>query len=284
MAFYKSVNGKITIDSMNSLIEPLSGHLVNENDDLISLFKTLDQVILSTILPTTDTQKRSAQGSLNKIHGDWYEWILATAAWNYRINNKSKYLALLLPNKSRFNVSSLYCPKLFNYLDDLKQKISKESGVNLITSNPDFVLIDPTGMNLDPKYSNLLTDYSRSNIIMLDEAYKDFISKCDLNNIVGYLAVKTSFRPDRILQIPHEGSLMKAMYIHLQTRDWVINPKGLKYYAASMKIGPAHHTALNTVATHSITTVLSKPEKAVDQAFELIDINSAELAFKKILN
>lgn len=284
MTFYKSINGKITIDSINSLIEPLSGNIVDSGENLKDLFETLDRTIIDTIKPVSDKQKKSIQGSLNKLHGDWYEWILATCAWNHRIKNNSKYIALLLPNKSRFDVTTLYTPKLFNYLKDLKEKIAKESGVNLITSNPDFVIIDTSGIELDKKYNTPLSEYSRDSITMLESAHKDFVSHCDLNSIVGYLAVKTSFRPDRILQIPHEGSLMKAMYIHLQTRDWVINPKGLKYYAASMQMGEAHRKALNTVATHSITTVLSKPEKAVDQAFELINIKDAESTFEDILN
>ena len=269
---------------MNSIIEPLSGNLVHDSDDLKVLFETLDTTIINTIKPNSDKQKKSVQGSLNKLHGDWYEWILATCAWNHRISKKSKYLALLLPDKSRLDVTSLYEPKLFSYLNDLKDKISKESGVNLITSNPDFVIIDPANIKLPDYFNQPITEYSKENFSMLEAAYKHFINKCDLNSIVGYLAVKTSFRPDRILQIPHEGSLMKAMYIHLQTRDWVINPKGLKYYAAAMKMGAANRSALNTVATHSITTVLSKPEKAVDHAFELINILDAQAAFDEILN
>jgi len=53
---------------------------------------------------------------------------------------------------------------------------------------------------------------------------------------------------------------MKAIYTHLQTREWIINLKGLKYYAFSTKISDKN--ALKTVATHSITTVSSLPQAA----------------------
>ncbi|WP_373695840.1 Cfr10I/Bse634I family restriction endonuclease [Brunnivagina elsteri] len=38
------------------------------------------------------------------------------------------------------------------------------------------------------------------------------MGKCNLKDIIGYASIKTSLRPDRRLQIPHEGSLMKAIY------------------------------------------------------------------------
>lgn len=67
----------------------------------------------------------------------------------------------------------------------------------------------------------------------IDNIYRDFIGYAELDDIAGYLSVKTSLRPDRRLQLAHEGSLMKAIYTHLQTRTWTINPKGVKYYGAA---------------------------------------------------
>jgi hypothetical protein len=81
------------------------------------------------------------------------------------------------------------------------------------------------------------------------------------------MSVKTSFRPDRRLQIPHEGSLMKALYAHLVTREWELTPRGLKYYAVACSVGEPDRRALKTVATHSITTVTNLPQAAVDEVF-----------------
>ena len=77
---------------------------------------------------------------------------------------------------------------------------------------------------------------------------------------------------------------MKATYIHLQTREWVINPRGLKYYAASTEVGDADRNALKTVATHSITNVQSLPQTAVDEVFVINSLIQANQAFDKILS
>jgi len=112
--------------------------------------------------------------------------------------------------------------------------------------------------------------------------HRSFVGLCTFDSIVGFVAAKSSFRPDRRLQIPHEGSLIKAIYVHLQTRQWVVNPRGIKYYAIGGKIGQSDIQALKTVATHSIVTVSSKPQAAVDQVFEVNTREIAETTFAKI--
>ncbi|WP_276607000.1 Cfr10I/Bse634I family restriction endonuclease [Vibrio breoganii] len=38
--------------------------------------------------------------------------------------------------------------------------------------------------------------------------------------MVGCFSIKTSLRPDCHLQTAHEGSLTRAVYVHLQIRSW----------------------------------------------------------------
>lgn len=121
-------------------------------------------------------------------------------------------------------------------------------------------------------------------ILTIQTAYRNFEHTCDFDDIIGYVSVKTSFRPDRRLQIPHEGSLMKAIYTHLQTREWIIKPKGLLYFAIATKVGTPDRVALKTVATHSITTVHSIPQAAVDEVFEVNSLLQAQIVFDQILN
>jgi hypothetical protein len=144
-------------------------------------------------------------------------------------------------------------------------------------------VINLNGIELDDSLNTPIAEFTEDTINKLQETYRYFIGKCLFNNIVAYLSVKASFRPDRRLQIPHEGSLMKATYIHLQTREWVINPRGLKYYAAASKVGRADRNALKTVATHSITNVQSLPQAAVDEVFEINTVEQAHAAFSEIL-
>lgn len=77
---------------------------------------------------------------------------------------------------------------------------------------------------------------------------------------------------------------MKAIYTHLQTREWIINPKGVKYFAIATKVGNPDRAALKTVATHSITTVHSVPQAAVDEVFQVNSLQQAQEAFSQILS
>jgi hypothetical protein len=76
---------------------------------------------------------------------------------------------------------------------------------------------------------------------------------------------------------------MKAIYVHLQTREWIINPLGLRYSAMATKVSNADREALKTVATHSIVSVSSTPIPAVDAVYEVDTPHSAKAAFKDLL-
>lgn len=265
-----TVKDKLQIKKAETFTQCFSS-VIKENLSFTSVVKAIDERIKSDH-PAIDSS------ALSNSHGDWYEWFIAFTAWNQRIKSNSKYLLLILPNKRQFDVSTLYQKKLHEYILDLKSKVNSSSNVELISSNPDFVIIDTSDMELQPEFHEEITEITVETIEILNTAYKYFIGKCSLNNIHGYLSVKTSLRPDRRLQIAHEGSLMKAIYVHLQTRDWIINPKGLKYFAASTNVGQPDYEALRTVATHSITNVSSKPQAAVDQVFMINDVASVVAA------
>jgi len=224
-----------------------------------------------------------SSSALSNAHGDWYEWLLAIAAWNYCVENETAHLPLLTPNVTQFKIATLYNKKLSDLLEDLKEKLNL-SEVQLISSNPDFVIIRRDLVKKVMPELKKIGKIDLNTIHNIDTAYQNFIYKCDFEDIVGYISVKASLRPDRRLQIPHEGSLMKALYTHLQTREWIINPKGLKYYAMSIGINPADREALKTVATHSITTVHSIPQAAVDEVFQVDTMQQAQTAFEQILN
>lgn len=256
----------------------LLGNALPKNDVLFTkIFDEFDKTIR-----LKDRSITSA--ALSNVHGDWYEWILAIAAWNHFCTNPDSHLAILLPNVSQFDVTTLYEKHLTELIVDLKKKVSEASGVQLITSNPDFVIIDRNIAQKIVGEDSVINEFTPIILEKLAGVYKKFIGKCSFEQIVGYISVKTSLRPDRRLQIPHEGSLMKAIYAHLQTREWITNPKGLKYYAISTKMTIPDKKALATVATHSLTTVFSLPQAAVDEAFEVNTLQHADLVFSSILS
>jgi hypothetical protein len=163
------------------------------------------------------------------------------------------------------------------------EKVLSSSSVQLISSNPDFVIIERKLASELISKMERISKIDEDAIRKIESTYKLFEAQCSFEQIVGYISVKVSFRPDRRLQIPHEGSLMKAIYTHLQTREWIINPKGIKYFALATKVGNPDRAALKTVATHSITTVHSIPQAAVDDVFEVNSLQQAQAAFGKIL-
>jgi len=255
----------------------LEGQLPSAQKPFSSLFTAFDAEVKKI-------DKRITTGAMSNVHGDWYEWLLAISAWNHFCNNPNSHLAILLPNITQFDVSTLYEQRLSSLIVDLKNKVSEVSGVQLITSNPDFVIINRELAQEILKGVAEIKELTPEILSFLRSVYQNFISKCTFEQIEGFISVKTSLRPDRRLQISHEGSLLKALYAHLQTREWITSPKGLKYFALATKISKADRNALKTVATHSLTTVFSLPQAAVDEVFEVNTLQQADLAFSSILS
>lgn len=222
-------------------------------------------------------------GALSNTRGRWYEWMVSIEAFNYWAHNNSNLLLLNLPNASQFDSATLYSPEIFSYVQDLRSKLEQTLDINLVTSNPDFVLIDTSLLPITIERTPIANADSAA-IEFIDKLYAKIIGRCELDALVGYLSLKTSVRPDRRLQIAHEGSLTKATYVHLQTRSWIMEPRGIKYFGAALALGQADIKGLKTVATHSITTVMSKPERAVDEVFVIKDTEDLHSAIEEMTN
>ena len=145
------------------------------------------------------------------MRGSWYEWILAHRFWNHFKTDQNGFLVAKLPNITGFDVADLFEQKLKDLILDLRQKVLEFSGVELVTSNPDFVIFDPPIGTLRSLREEI-NSYNLSSIEFVDHLHQQIVGKCNFNSLVGFMSVKTSLRPDRRLQIPHEGSLMKALY------------------------------------------------------------------------
>lgn len=254
----------------------LNGAVPAPTQSFAAIFEQFDQ--------TLRTQRPEVHpNALSKVHGDWYEWLIALAAWNYHAANPESRVALPLPNVRTFDVGRLYTADLYAYVQDLRAKVQQAANVELITSNPDFVILDVSGLVQAAQLLQPLTTIAVEALQSIQNRYADYIGLCSFDKVVGYAAVKRSLRPDRRLQIPHEGSLMKALYRHMQTRLWLLNPPGIRYYALAGQLREADRQALRTVATHSITTVLNTPERAVDEVFQVDSMDDAAVAFQTML-
>jgi Cfr10I/Bse634I restriction endonuclease len=226
----------------------------------------------------------ASQNAVNNVKGDWYEWLLAICMWNHRVNqNPAVHIGLKLPNVTQFEVSRLYEPQLHAFITDLRQKVEENAHVSLITSNPDFVFIRHAVDGVPQALLNPIAQVDDAALTLLDTAYEQFVGHCAFEQIAGYASVKASLRPDRRLQMPHEGSLMKALYMHLQTRQWVLRPKGIRYYAIAPTVSNADREALRTVATPSIVSVQIRPERAVDAVHTVNSFNEGRDVMTQIL-
>ena len=268
--------GKSQIIKDQAFVDLLNGKLPNPAQTISGLLDNMD-------IRVKQVDSQITREALSNAHGDWYEWLLAISAWNTFVNYPTANLAILLPTISQFDVAHLYTPELTDLIEDLRSKVQSVAQVQLITSNPDFVIINREVANQIIDNPEPITQFDTNSVSYLNSIYSTFIGSCEFDQILGYISVKTSFRPDRRLQIAHEGSLMKAIYIHLQTRKWIINPPGLKYYAIATRVGERDRNALRTVATHSITTVSSLPQAAVDNVFEVNSLQLADQVFQQIL-
>jgi hypothetical protein len=268
-------NGARQINKLYTFCDVLATSLPLPSDRIEDIIQRFDAAVKTEYPAVT-------MGALNNAHGDWFEWLLSIAAWNAHIKGKTPFLAIPLPNINQFDCAKLYVPELYQMIQHLRQETIRSSNVQLISSNPDFVLLSvsdiaPIGL------AGFIHAVTEETLQKLDMAHLHFQSACGFETIRGYLAAKLSFRPDRRLQVPHEGSLVKALYVHLQTRLWIAEPPGIKYYAMAAHVSEADKNALRTVATHSITTVSSKPQSAVDAVFEIATWQQAEEAFLTIL-
>ena len=229
------------------------------------------------------TIAKVSDGAISNSRGQWFEWMVSIDAFNHWVMNDHSLLILNLPNITRFDSASLYKSEIFGFVKDLRNKLEESLDIHLITSNPDFVLIDTRGLG-DKFNKKPFKTIDKYNLDDLDSLYRHIINLCEFDDIVGYLSLKTSLRPDRRLQIAHEGSLTKATYVHLQTRNWIMEPRGIKYFGAALALAPADIKGLKTIATHSITTVMSKPEKAVDEVFRIENRQDLYFAINQMID
>lgn len=240
-------------------------HIINTVPENEWDYKDSLNLLQNTLLAENNSIK---SGAFSNVRGTWFEWMVSIDSYNHWAENNHNLLLLNLPNISRFDSTSLYLPEIHGFVLDLRSKLESTLDIQMISSNPDYVIIDTTRLGQYFKREKI-TDVTRESLESLDNLYKNIINKCELDDIVGYFSLKTSLRPDRRLQIAHEGSLTKAIYVHLQTRSWLMEPRGIKYFGGALEMSAADIRGLKTVATHSITTVMSKPERAVDEVFTI---------------
>jgi hypothetical protein len=235
--------------------------------------------LLNKCVENARQEEQPTQNAINNARGAWYAWIIAIDAMKYCADNANAHYLVKLPNARQFDAHSLYVQSVWMLIDDFRRKLNAMGNVNLVTSNPDFVIINRRLCENPPIINSYI---KHTDIANVDDFYKEFIERCELDDVIGHMGAKTSVRPDRRIQLLHEGSLTKAIYAHLQTRLWLTHAKGVKYYAVSLAWGQADIEGLRSVATHSIASASLTPQPAVDDVVEVKDSITAKSFFSRI--
>jgi len=221
--------------------------------------------------------------AFSNTRGLWFESMIAIHGWNYRIKNGlSDILIVKMPNVTSFDFRRIFDIETRTMLEDLEMSLlTNAREVRLITSNPDLLIIRQQNL-VKEEYNTVINSFSTEKIHAALELYKSLENQCLWKAIVAGIGVKTSFRPDRRLQLVHEGNILKALFAHLKMRHWDREAKFSYYGASSEALSRSDINALQTAATHSIIDVNSTPERAVDDIFSLLTFNDIDLMFSEI--
>jgi hypothetical protein len=205
--------------------------------------------------------------------GLWLELIVSAHAWNYRIERGlPDYFVIKMPNVRAYDFRRIFSEETAIMLDKLEHSLrTHDNQVRLVTSNPDLLVVQQRG--LIQEADNIISNLSIANAEKLTGLCNSIRGKCLWNSVKAGIGLKTSLRPDRRLQLVHEGNILKSIFAHLKMRNWD-NTVSFEYHGASVdKLSNADDEALQTAATHTIVNVNSVPERAVDGIHPLLEVN-----------
>ncbi|NOR62705.1 MAG: hypothetical protein GQ535_09465 [Rhodobacteraceae bacterium] len=263
---YNYVNStkKLSIQSATVFCDALGSDSPLDVKDFGEFLKRCEALVADERLSHGDPAATSS--ALGNARGRWYEWLFSIGCFQFlnRAGRAYENLLIPLPNKDKFDYLSLYEKQIYAFIEDLRTKTLAHN-VTLVSSNPDFVIAKNLGQNapIDATTVNLAL------LAEIDGLYENFVHSLRFDDFVGFVSVKTSVRGDRRLQLPMEGALVKSYYEHLKARMWQVDAQGITYYAATMAFTKKDLEALQTVATHSILSVNTKPEKSVNEVYKI---------------
>lgn len=275
---------KTNLRRENCFIAAFSDGLPPETTTIEEIMKAMETAINQAC--SIKGLPRVNSNAFNNARGSWFELLVSITLWNLRIDQPQAHSSLVvkLPNVGALKFIDLFEGRAHGMLSDLETSLSQK-GVNLITSNPDMLCVrDLHDLDLANEFKTKFLICDQDCITTVTNAYKRIVGKCKHDSIRFGLALKSSTRPDRRLQIPHEGSILKALNAHLQTRFWDASHNVYYYAATASPISHADVEAFKTAATHSITDVNVKPMPAVDKSFYLATLADAKAMFEDCMS
>ncbi|BBD63449.1 type-2 restriction enzyme Cfr10I (plasmid) [Nostoc sp. HK-01] len=148
-------------------------------------------------------------GSLNNCKGRWNEMSFLLTAHNSIIKNTNDIYLVKMPNESSLKFWQIYTHESRAVYEKLVSKL-KNQGFFIRCSNPDFVLIKRRVVE------NFIPNEEEDLLSNLKDLYKNVKNKCEPSDVISFISLKTSNRPDRRYQILYEANITKyaSQYIH----------------------------------------------------------------------
>ena len=167
-------------------------------------------------------------GSFNKCHGDWTENICGITAWNilcelneHREKEDGYYVYVKLPDRKNDGGdadetlwTTLLADKPNQLINERKGRLKRanENAVKLESSNPDAVILRlcniPEGVTPKVKLEGL-SEANQKVIGSIFSLCQGCVESAD--QLVAFLSIKTSTRPDRRYQWIVEGNSVKGL-------------------------------------------------------------------------
>lgn len=212
---------------------------------------------------------KPSEQALGNARGRWYEQLVLGNLWNMRQASRTAWwIPVRVGSVTEYSLTDLFDVRTRALLQELKTSLNS-AGVRLITSNPDILFVRSDRLReVAPELCRRVTatELARDFPFRVRNALAGQLRWTDL---LGGASVKVTLRPDRRLQAPHEGSVLKALMVHLRTRYWQRPRQRFRYFCLCTAFNAADEEALRTAATHSIVSVESTAERAVDGLFRV---------------
>lgn len=142
-------------------------------------------------------------------------------------------------------------------------------------------------LNLSLPPTSSLSDLSLDNQTKLDKIFREIAGTVTpSNNIVAFLSMKNSLRPDRRYQFVREGDNIKAHLMYLKTiHSDAITSFANKYYAVSFtQPSEADMTITDIASTACVATPLIGPIWSVDKLSACIAISDCIELVQKVID
>lgn len=148
-------------------------------------------------------------GSLNNCRGRWNEFSFLLSSHTSILENTKDIYLVKMPNESSIKFWEIYTRESRIVYEKLIFEL-KNKEIFIRCSNPDFVLIKRRVVE------KFIPDEEDDLLYNLKRIYRNIKNKCEPSDVIAFISLKTSNRPDRRYQILYEANITKyaSKYIH----------------------------------------------------------------------